>query len=82
VVVVHIRRYVLLIFFVNDGYIMELVYTKFEAIICPNCGLIVKGEIKQYNNVPFLDYYGHCHKCGYSITESDWERAGDSSIID
>lgn len=82
VIVARSQKFVLLTFFADKGHIMELIHTKIEAIICPGCGIIVKGIIKQYKNIPFEDYYAECHKCSYIITESDWTPAGSSFIID
>ena len=49
-----------------------------EKVICPSCDNIIDGEIKRFNSFPFDAYYGHCDKCDYNITESDWHPLPDA----
>lgn len=42
-----------------------------EKIICPNCG--AKQWAQPKNKVIFNDLTHKCIKCGYWITESEWE---------
>ena len=42
-------------------------------IKCPKCGETVMGNINPFPGIPFFNYYGHCEKCNYDITESEFE---------
>ena len=41
-------------------------------IVCPNCLSVQKAE--EEKAYPFWIYVHQCTKCGYIITESEWER--------
>ena len=40
-------------------------------IRCPRCGNVQNARVKK--TIPFYTYIYTCRKCGYVITESDWE---------
>lgn len=42
-----------------------------EIIQCPDCGSIEAAAVE--HTVPFYSYVHTC-RCGYVITESDWDR--------
>jgi C4-type Zn-finger protein len=42
-------------------------------IKCPNCDNILIGTIEFLDWMPYPSYFGHCRKCDYYITESEWE---------
>lgn len=46
------------------------VITHTETISCPECWLIQEATVE--HTVPFFTYVHHC-RCGFTITESDWE---------
>jgi len=48
-----------------------------QFIECPNCRSIELAEIKE--TIPFWTYIHDC-KCGYTIMESDWQKAKAISI--
>lgn len=43
-----------------------------EVIKCPECGTIQQAEVE--HTIPWYTYIHHCIKCGFIITESDWNR--------
>lgn len=43
-----------------------------ETIKCPNCGSIENAQVE--HTQPFYNYTHQCSKCGYIITESEWEK--------
>lgn len=56
-----------------------------EIIKCPNCGHIREATAEMTK--PFATYIHTCVKCGYVITESEWEKVSNQkyesrSIID
>lgn len=44
-----------------------------EKIICPKCGAVQTAKVDIL--APFCDYTHICDKCGYVITESEWNEA-------
>jgi len=42
-----------------------------ETIRCPECGCVQMAEVE--HTEPWYSYVHHCEKCGYIITESEWE---------
>ncbi len=43
----------------------------FEKIRCPGCEQIVRAQV---GHTIFWNDYTHICKCGYQITESEWEQ--------
>lgn len=46
-------------------------------IQCPNCNNVLEGKIESHDNFPFVSYFGHCNRCDYDITESEWDEVWD-----
>lgn len=46
---------------------------KREHITCPECNFIQPAEVTHTEGHPWQSYVHHCVKCGYIITESEWE---------
>jgi hypothetical protein len=47
-----------------------------EKIICPSCRTIQEAERREADGWPYFSVLVHdCTTCGYSIGESEWERA-------
>lgn len=44
---------------------------KYVEIRCPQCGHIQKARVRK--TLPFYTYVCICKKCGYVITESEWD---------
>lgn len=44
----------------------------FEKIICPECEHIQLAKVMDME--PWNVFIRKCRKCGYMITESDWEK--------
>lgn len=42
-----------------------------DVIVCPRCGTKQKAVVR--HTIPFFDYTHECEKCGYWITESEWD---------
>lgn len=47
-----------------------------EAIRCPSCKAIETANVEQSLGWPYYLVFVHECRCGYIITESEWERAG------
>jgi ribosomal protein L37E len=45
-----------------------------ERIICPECGVAQQAKVAHL--VPWHVRFHDCKKCGYPITETEWEMAG------
>lgn len=43
-----------------------------ETIVCPACGEIQEATV--LHTEPFNTYIHHCVCCGYTITESEWDK--------
>jgi len=49
-----------------------------ECIHCPNCEDIQEATVE--HTVPFYSYVHFCTTCGYTITESEWQKATEQEI--
>lgn len=49
-----------------------------EYIHCPNCGEIEQAEV--LHTMPWYSYVHFCTKCGYTITESEWNKATEEEV--
>lgn len=44
-----------------------------EKIVCPNCQSIETATV--FHTWPWRSYVHDCKQCGYTIMESEWEKA-------
>jgi C4-type Zn-finger protein len=51
--------------------------THTEQIKCPSCGTVQDATVE--HTEPFYCYVHDCDKCGYTITESEWERLDNAT---
>jgi len=45
-------------------------------IVCPGCGAVCEARVEHRDGDPWPTYCHDCERCGYTITESEWEEAG------
>ncbi len=48
--------------------------TMTERIKCPQCDHVQDAEVWKDDWMPFPVYVHDCESCGYTITESEWEK--------
>lgn len=56
----------------GSGMRRQLIYRQAETIQCPQCGLVQEAHAEHYKGDPWVTYVHEC-RCGYTITESDWD---------
>lgn len=49
-----------------------------EKIVCPSCGSIESAIVERTS--PWWSYIHNCKNCGYTIMESEWEKAAEPSL--
>lgn len=49
-----------------------------DTIACPECGLVQEATATWEPGHPWPTYLHHCAGCGYTITESEWERVAEA----
>jgi hypothetical protein len=49
-------------------------WPRVETIKCPKCGVVQQAQVVFEKWMPFPAYVHECAVCGYTITESEWER--------